>query len=76
MCKPGYFGQFCGYQCPSGSFGPECGGFCFPNCTNVSCHHVYGCPEHPRTSLQTTISSHPGLLLRMLSNYIDNLNIS
>ncbi|XP_078315717.1 uncharacterized protein LOC111099513 [Crassostrea virginica] len=59
MCKPGYFGHFCGTPCPTGSFGPECGGFCFPKCSNVTCHHVHGCPENPENTLQTTISIHP-----------------
>ena len=56
MCKPGYFGTPCDTPCPSGSFGTECGGFCFPKCPNVTCHHVHGCPENTGNTLQTTIS--------------------
>ena len=56
MCRPGYFGQYCGNPCPSGSFGPECGGFCFPKCSNVSCHHVYGCLEKHGSTIQRTNS--------------------
>ena len=56
MCKPGYFGEFCGTTCPPGSFGPECGGFCHPNCSNDMCDHVHGCLEQPVSIPLTTIS--------------------
>ena len=65
MCEPGYFGPFCRTPCPFGSFGPKCGGFCFPKCSNDACDHVHGCPENIGTSPQTTISGYTGVLLNM-----------
>lgn len=44
-CKEGYFGKFCNQLCPSGTFGTQCGGQCFPNCAIEDCHHVNGCPN-------------------------------
>ena len=63
MCKPGYYGQFCSAPCPSGSFGSECAGFCYPMCSNSTCDHVHGCPENNKTSFRTTISSKSFALL-------------
>lgn len=40
-CKVGYYGQNCEDKCPPSYFGQRCKSEC--NCTENSCHHVYGC---------------------------------
>lgn len=65
MCEPGYFGPFCRIPCPSGSFGPKCGGSCFPKCSDDACDHVHGCLENPGISTRTTISGYTGALLNI-----------
>lgn len=40
-CKVGYYGLNCEDKCPSPYFGQRCKSEC--NCTENSCHHVYGC---------------------------------
>ena len=32
----------CINTCPPGLYGDECGGLCFPNFSNSTCHHVHG----------------------------------
>ncbi|XP_078315699.1 uncharacterized protein LOC144620034 [Crassostrea virginica] len=56
-CSSGYYGDFCNRTCPSGSYGPRCGGMCTPKCSAKTCHHVYGCPEIHKTTVQEMTSA-------------------
>nr|XP_022302420.1 protein draper-like [Crassostrea virginica] len=40
-CSDGYTGENCSTVCPPKQYGSRCGKTC--NCTDSSCHHVYGC---------------------------------
>lgn len=44
-CATGYVGPQCSRTCPPGLYGEQCAGSCFPNCSNTTCHHVFGCSE-------------------------------
>lgn len=48
---------FCNNTCPSGSYGPRCGGNCSLMCSNEECDHVYGCSIKEGTSIPTATSS-------------------
>uniref|UniRef100_A0A8W8M8G2 Multiple epidermal growth factor-like domains 6 n=1 Tax=Magallana gigas TaxID=29159 RepID=A0A8W8M8G2_MAGGI len=40
-CDIGYYGLNCEDECPPPYYGHNCKSKC--NCTEISCHHVYGC---------------------------------
>lgn len=67
-CATGYFGPHCINRCPLGLFGDECAGSCYPHCSNITCHHVYGCLERTTEKSQAKasgkVSSYNFLLIK------------
>nr|XP_022292918.1 protein draper-like [Crassostrea virginica] len=59
-CAIGYFGSHCSSTCPPGLYGDQCAGLCFPNCSNTTCHHVFGCLEsNIKTGSSKTSGEYP-----------------
>ena len=64
-CKevPGYYGSFCNFTCPSGSYGVDCAGDCTSTCLYYQCHHVYGCLKNITDQITTIASGNECLLI-------------
>lgn len=57
-------------MCPSGTFGPKCGGQCTPECTDEECDHVKGCKRATKYIFSVTTSS------MIKDNFEKNVSIS
>lgn len=47
-CRSGYYGQHCNLPCPSGNFGKDCAGKCYPTCSDEKCDMVFGCSSNKK----------------------------
>lgn len=54
-CDIGYYGLNCEDECPPPYYGHNCKSKC--NCSEISCHHVYGCEIYQQGMFLLLISS-------------------